>query len=142
MSELKLEPKNPIASFVDTYGDERVIHRPVGRKLAVFNGGDTPILRMNRAVAVLFGQRVHQRRGALKLSQRELCQRAGFVDVNPKQRIHAIETATRLKGVRFGTLYALAHALECEPFDLMPTLQEALDLAGVSPQSIASLNVA
>ncbi len=128
-------PRAPVATFTDEYGDERIIHRPKGRRLSVFNGGDTPTLRMNRAVAVLLGKAVRARRNELGYTARELCMRAGFVDVNPKQRIHHIETAMRGEGVRLGTLYALAHALDCAPVDLLPSVKEAADLAGVAPDA-------
>lgn len=139
---ITLTPIQPVATFVDTYGDERVIHRRNGRSLAVFNGGETPVLRMTRAAAILIGDRVKDRRKALGISQRELCQRAGLIDVNPKQRIHAIENATRLRGIRMGTLYALSYALECEVADLLPSRSEVMALSGVAPRPVAPLEVA
>lgn len=125
------QPKNAVATFVDQYGDEQVIHRPKGRRLSVFKGLNTPAMKLNRAIAVLSGQRIRTRRLELGLSQKQLCQRAGLANVNPKQYIHAIEAATRNNGVRQGTLYALAYALECEPGELLPTKLEAMTLANV-----------
>lgn len=133
------EPVNPVAEFVDNYGETRVIHRKRGRRLSVFNGGDTPVLRMNRAAAILSGGLIKQKRIERGLTARELCLRAGFVDVNPKQRIYALENATREQGVRLGTLYALAHALECDVSDLLPSLPDVLKLAGVRVQELKGL---
>lgn len=123
--DLIYRPRNTVAEFVDKYGERRTIHRPKGRALRVAkNTGDTPTEVFGRAVAILLGQRVKARRLALGLSQRDLCVRAGMADVSPKQRIHAIENATRGQGIRLGTLYVLALALECELENLLPSLSE------------------
>lgn len=135
------QPKNPIATFEDDYGDTKIIHRPKGRRLSVFTGGNTPALRLNRAVAILVGQRVKARRQSLQMTQKQLCLRAGLQNVNPKQYIHAIEAATRMQGVRMGTLFALAHALRCAPGDLLPTVDEACALADVGPGTVSALAV-
>lgn len=129
--DLTLTPKNPIATFIDEYGDERIIHRKQGRRLSVFCGGDTVALTMNRAAAVLIGRRIKEKRLSKSMSQKVLCQRAGLQNVNPKQYICAIESAKRLAGCRTGTLYALAFALECEVSDLMPTVAEIIYFSGI-----------
>lgn len=141
-TSIEKQPDQPIATFIDGYGEERVIHRRNGSGLAVFNGGNTPVLRMTRAAAILIGKRIKARRGELGISQRELCQRAGLTDVNPKQRVHAIENATRMRGLRMGTLYALAYALECDVAALLPPHSEVMALSGVAPRSVAPLEIA
>jgi DNA-binding Xre family transcriptional regulator len=134
-------PHNPVAEFVDEYGDKQTIHRPKGRRLSVFKGMDTPALRLNRAIAVLMGQRIKARRLSLGLSLKEVAYRAGMQSVSPKQYIHRIESPLehRKGTVRFGTLYALAYALECAPTDLMPTPDEVMALAGVAPDDFRAL---
>lgn len=132
---LDLKPKNPIAEFTDEYGDKRIIHRKKGRRLSVFNGGDTVALKMNRACAVIIGKKIKARRTLLMMSQKVLCQKAGLQNVNPKQYIHAIENATRLAGCRTGTLYAIAYALECEVTDLLPSLNEVMKVSDVGPHT-------
>lgn len=139
MEGVRQQPRNPIATFVDNYGEARIIHRLKGRRLSVFNGPGTPVQLMNRATAILMGKRIRARRKALGLSAKELVQRAGFVDVNPKQRVYAIETAGREQGIKLGTLYALAHALECSPCDLLPPLEEVMKAAGVQQTEIRTI---
>lgn len=133
-------PRNPVATFENEYGETEIIHRPKGRALKLYRGLNTPVLRMNRAAATLLGQLVRSRRKALGLSLKQLCLRAGLKDANPKQRIHAIETAMRAEGVRLGTLYALAHALECEVGDLLPAKADVIAAAEVTPQSVETLS--
>lgn len=135
-------PANPIATYTDAYGDERIIHAPAGarsRALRRFNNSDTPVLRMNRAVAILLGHAVRARRLALGMTAKQLCLRCGFANVNPKAAIYEIETAKRASGVRLGTLYALASALDCEPSDLLPTKAAAMEAAGVEAAAVHSL---
>lgn len=128
---LDLKPKNPIASFVDEYGDTRIIHRKQGRRLSVFCGGDTVPLKMNRAAAILIGKNIKQRRLKLSMSQKRLCQIAGFQSVNPKQYISGIENAKRGGGCKTGSLYAIAYALQCEVCDLLPTVSQVLEAANI-----------
>lgn len=139
MTKFAYKPENVITTFVDKYGDTRTIHRPRGSSLRVCNDSDTPVLLMNRAAAYLLGKKVRARRLTLGLTQKQLCELAGFVDVNPKQRIYGIETAKRGGGVRLGTLFALAHALRCEPQDILPTTDEVLSAAGVGEKTKTGL---
>jgi len=131
--DLRYKPRNVIAKFTDKYGEERVVHAPKGgRQVRVANNtGDTVPQMLNRAVAVLTAAKIKARRAELGMSQRELCTRAGLDSVNPKQRIHEIENATRREGLRYGTLYALALAMDCEPSALLPTMAEAKALAHI-----------
>jgi transcriptional regulator with XRE-family HTH domain len=73
------------------------------------------------------------------LTLEELCLRAGLVSATPKSRMWEIENGTRKEGLRFGTLFALAHALGVEASDLLPSVAEALCLADISEQSRTSL---
>lgn len=141
-TDVVFEPRNPVASFVDDHGEQQIIHRPKGRRLSVFRGGNTPALRMNRAAAILMGRKLRARRLKAGLSQTKLSIKAGLKNVNPKQYISALETGWRREGMRFGTLYALAHALDCEIRDLMPSVAEVVALAGVSEETIQTLMVA
>ena len=142
--DIDWKPNRPVAEFVDDYGERRVIHRnkKTSKTLSVFREATTPTLRMNRAVAVLLGQNIRTRRLALNLSPRDLCERAGLIDQNPKQRVHAMESAARREGIRLGTLYALAHALECLPGDLLPPMADVLELAGAERKTVQTIGVA
>lgn len=133
------KPRDPVAKFTDANGDERIIHRPKGRRLSVFNGGNTPVLRMNRAAAILIGRRIRDRRIQLGMSQTKLCLAAGLKNMNPKQYISSLERASRKEGMRFGTLFAMAHAMSCQPADLMPTVAEVIALAGITREQVETL---
>lgn len=133
------QPVNPVATFVDNYGELRVIHRKQGRRLSVFNGGDTPALRMNRAAAILIGKNIKAKRLEHKMSQKLLCQKAGLVNVNPKQCIHSLENAKRQGGSRMGTLYAIAFALECEVSELLPSVEAVLEYAEMDTRKVSVL---
>jgi hypothetical protein len=61
----------------------------------------------------------------------ELALRCGMGSGNPKDRIWALENATRGEGMRMGTLYALALALETEASALMPPVEEVAAAAQV-----------
>lgn len=138
---VEYRPHAPVAEFVDDYGEKQIIHRPRGRRLSVFKGLDTPALRLNRAIASLLGKNLKARRLELGLSLKEVAYRAGMQTVSPKQYIHRMEAplAHRMQVPRMGTLYALAYALECQPSDLLPSPQEVMALAGVSPTDFAAL---
>lgn len=143
-SKVSYEPHNPVASFIDAYGDERVIHRPKGKGLRVYQGLTTVPLKLNRAIASLLGERVRERRLSLGLTLQQVAIRAGMATGgNPKSVMHAIESAgkagRRTEGVRLGTLFALAHALECSPADLLPSMDEAATLAGVADTEFKAL---
>jgi len=147
VSEYK--PRRVVATFIDEYGDEQIIHRPKGgaaSKLRVFRALNTPSLRLNRAVSYLLGDRIKARRLELGLSLKEVAYRAGLQTVSPKQYIHAIETAgkgnNRAEGIRLGTLFALSYALECQPGDLLPPPEDAMALANISPEEYAALSTA
>lgn len=140
------QPRHVVATFVDQYGDQQIIHRPAGgaaSSLRVFRALNTPALRLNRAVAYLLGDRIKSRRLELGLSLKEVAYRAGMQTVSPKQYIHAIETAGKgakaSEGIRLGTLFALSYALECAPSDLLPPMAEAMTLANISPEEFAAL---
>lgn len=135
-------PKKVVATYVDTYGDERIIHSPQGGKaLRVANTSDTPCLRMNRAVGILMGGKIRARRTELGITAKALCERMGLANTNAKQYIYGIETAFRAQGVRLGTLYALADALECEITDLLPAPVDVRAMAGVSRRAVVGLSV-
>jgi DNA-binding Xre family transcriptional regulator len=142
-SPLAHQPVFPVATYTDEYGDTRIIHaeRGKGGKLRRLKGMDTPAGLLNRAIAILLGRRVRERRLHLGLTMPEVAKRAGLASASPKQYIYHIETAHRREGVRLGTLFALAHALECEPADLLPSAAEAMNLASVKPATSDTLAV-
>lgn len=128
--------------FVDQYGENRTIYRQKGNALRVKKRDDTVSHILNRVAAEMMGERIKQKRIERGLTLDELLTKAGLA-AGPgqgKQRMWEIENAGRnrarphsnFQGVRFGTLYALAIALECEAAELMPTAKEVADRAGVA----------
>lgn len=129
--------------FVDQYGDNRTIYRQSGEALRVKKKTDTVSHILNRIAAEMTGDNIRARRIAAGLSLDGLLQKAGLAAGagQGKHRMYEIEKAGRnhktgigrqTNGLRFGTLYALAIALECEPADLLPSAKEVAERAGVA----------
>ena len=132
-------PERVVASYEDQFGDVRLIHRPKGKALRIAKNCNTPALRMNRVAATLIGQKIKQRRLLKGYALEELATLAGLASQTPKQYMWSIEQATRGEGVRTGTLYALAIALDCEVSDLLPSTCEVAAAASVAFQQVVSL---
>ena len=132
---MPLEPEE-IARFIDRYGDERVVRRSKNG-LALKRKQTTPVHALNRAAAILIAERIKEARLHAGFTLEELCLRAGLATVGPKHRMCEIEQGVRAgkasttNGIRLGTLYALAIALEIEPNDLLPTKEEVMAKAGI-----------
>lgn len=121
-----------VAEFVDRYGERRSIRRRKGKGLSVERVRVTPVHALNRAAGVLMGARIRAARERAGLTLEQLCVRAGLIAANPKQRMYEIERGHRQEGVRLGTLYALALALDAPVGDLLPTPEEVQREAGVN----------
>jgi len=135
-------PKNVIAEFVNELGETRIIHRPKGRNvgsLRILKQSDSAAHRLNRAAAVLIGERIRAARIAKGFGLAALAERAGLKGNPAKVYMFSIEKAARREGIRFGTLYALAIALECDISALMPTPEEVRRAANVGFQEVTTL---
>jgi transcriptional regulator with XRE-family HTH domain len=132
MENLMVQHRKIVAEFEDRYGDTRVIHRDQRGALKLANNSSTVALTLNRAAAKLVGQRIRNARIAAGLTLEQLCTRAGLVSGTPKSRMWEIENAIRESGLRIGTLYALAEALNLPAYALLPSNEDVLTLAGVS----------
>jgi DNA-binding Xre family transcriptional regulator len=140
--DTEYRPINPVASFVNDLGETRIIHRPRGKtqaSLRLLKETDTVSHRLNRAAAVLVGQRIKARRIEAGMTLEQLGVRAGLTGNPVKVYVFSIEKAARRQGIRFGTLYAIALALGCSISDLMPTPEEVQAAAGVSLQATLAL---
>lgn len=137
-------------AFVDQYGEERVIYRQRGKALRVKKRQDTLSHVLNRAAAELMGQRIKRMRVAKGYTLDGLLARAGLVAAPGlgKSRMYEIENAGKnhrganAQGIRFGTLYALAMALECEVAELLPSAAEIARHAGVGLATPKEVRVA
>lgn len=129
-----------LAKFKNRYGEEKIIH--ITRSgLRVKRNESTVVLTLNAKVAELMSARIKARRKKLGLTLEELCTRAGIATTTPKSRMWEIENGVAKGGLRFGTLYALAIALECKPGDLMPSVDEVLGGANVQSVSETTLKL-
>lgn len=130
-----------LATYEDKYGEERVIHK-TRHGLRVKRDSQTPILQMNPVIAAMVGRRIRKFRLERCLTLTELATRCGMVGGHPKERIWAYENATRGEGMRLGTLYAFAMALDVGVKDLLPSVSEVRDAADVHGVDTPQLTVA
>lgn len=121
---------NIVATFQDRYGDDRHIHA-TRNGLTVKRRGDTPCQVLSKVISGYFGERVRAIRQSKEMSAAELCLRAGLGGTG-KQRVYEIEKNKRSIGVRLGTVYQIAMALDVEMSDLLPTAGMVRQLAKVS----------
>lgn len=133
------EERNParrtirtIGIFTDEYGEERVVRRLRKGKVAVARQRTRPAIALTKSIGEYVGQRVREERLKRHLTANDLAEMAGLT--GGKQRIFWIENCMD-NGVRIGTVYALAYALDLQPQDLLPPLDWALEAAGVVNES-------
>lgn len=121
--------------FEDEYGEQRVLRRRVskagnGAAFSVKRTTVTPILALNTEVSRAVGKRIRALRLARGLTLVELANLIGMGTGNPKNRMWQIEnpgmrtTGETYGGMRLGTLYAIAIALDADVADLMPSVSE------------------
>ena len=142
MIDTSFSPRNVVTTFENEFGDTKIIHRPKGSAMKIYKGGKTPVLAVNRAISVLMGRRIRARREALGMTMEQLGIAAGLMSQTPKQYIYSMEKSVRKEGVRLGTLFLLAKALGCSPADLLPSIDESMDAAGVSIATVSRMVVA
>lgn len=136
--------------FIDQYGDERTIYRQKGNALRVKKRQDSISHVLNRAAAELTGLRIKEMRIERGFTLEGLLHRAGLAAgaSQGKARMYEIENAGKnhrganAQGVRFGTLYAIAIALECDVSELLPSTEAIARHAGVALVSPAEMRVA
>lgn len=128
----------PVAEFTDKYGETKIIHRDKNG-LRVKRECKTPILRFNQAISRQVGAKVKARRIACGMTLEQLATKCGITSGHPKNRMWEIENALRGQGMRMGTLFALAWALDCEVGDLLPSVADALANSEIEPKAVCLL---
>lgn len=121
-----------VAVIEDRYGEKRNIgyqRRNPGR-LKVLYQNITPSLKLSRAAGQLIGDKIRFERKLAGLTLAELAIKAGLKGT-PKVRMYEIEKHIRPTGVKIGTLYALAMALNIPIQRLMPPADEVAAYAGM-----------
>src|SRR3990167_2099785 len=116
--------------FKDKFGEERTLHSTLNG-FRIKNRVSTVVLTLNPIAGSLVGQRIKKAREAQHLTLEQLCLKTGLVAVLPKTRMWEIENNVKAQGIRFGTLYAIALALDVEATSLMPSVEEVKELSGL-----------
>lgn len=122
--------KKVVAEFEDKFGEKRQIHH-TQHGLRVKQKRVTLIHGLNPIIAKITGERIRKYRERAGLTMKELCIKAGIESATPKNRMWELEKGVRGHGMRFGTLYAIAMALEVEPWVLLPTIKELKEIADI-----------
>lgn len=113
-----------VAKFIDQYGEERIIYRKKGmRDLSIKNNTSTRLLTMNRVISRIIGINVNKFRTKNSMSMSQLGKLLGM-NASPKQRVYEIEKSNRKQGVRLGTLFLLAEALNVDITDILPSMDD------------------
>lgn len=127
-----------MAEFVDRWGDKQVIHRDKGGILKIRRNAPTVVLAMTKTVGAYAGERIREERIKAGLTGLGLAERSGLK--GGKEAIYAIENALNT-GVRLGTLYAIAAALNVSPFSLLPPVSLVIEQAGIQMRATDKLAV-
>jgi len=128
-----------IATFENRFGETKVI-RLTRSGLRVQNNQSTAVLELNRRIAGLLAANIKARRVELGMTLEQVCVASGLVSPTPKSRMWEIENNLAGNGLRLGTVYALAIALQTTPDALLPTLDEVM--AGGSVQQVSETRLA
>lgn len=114
---------NIVATFTDKFGDERKIHA-TRQGLTVKRRTDTNCQILSKAISGYVGERIRAIRQKKEMTMEELGLRAGLTAGNHlKNRVFEIEHNYRSIGIRFGTVYQIAIALEVEITELLPSIE-------------------
>lgn len=98
--------------------------------------------RLSKAISGYIGQQIATYRTARGMTMDDLGRRAGLTTGrNFKQRVYEIEHNLRSVGIRFGTVYQIAIALEVDARDLMPSVKDAQAMTGIklAPSEVVSM---
>ena len=127
-----------VVEFENKYGEKRVIHK-TRNGLRVKQSGQSVALTLGHVIQPIVSAKIRAKRIERGLTLNELGRLSGVAPVNGKHRMYAIENPPNRSndgGIRFGTLYAIAIALDVPPSDLLPTLDEVKAMApGVKVRS-------
>lgn len=108
--------------------------------MTVKRRGDTHCQVLGKVISTYVGERIRAIRQQKEMSMEELGLRAGLTTgSNLKQRVYAIEHNLRDCGMRFGTLYQIAIALEVEITELMPSTETIKAMTGARLMNAAVL---
>lgn len=97
----------------------------------------TDAIRLNQLIAPLLAARIKMERKARGWTLVQFAERLGWTEGNPKERVWAIENATRGQGIRLGTIFLIGRTLGIPWRDLLPddAAVEAAFTAKESPKA-------
>lgn len=131
---------NIVATYTDRFGDERKIHS-TRHGLTLKRRNDTNNQVLSTAISGYIGERIRAIRQHKNITMEALGFRAGLTTGNNlKQRVYEIEHNLRSTGIRFGTVYQIAIALEIEIAELMPTTEAVKQMTGAKLSDIKMLS--
>ncbi len=132
---------NIVATYQDRFGEERKIHA-TRHGLTVKRKTDTNCQILSKAISGYIGKRIREIRTFKEMTMEELGIRAGLTaGGHIKNRVYEIEHNYRSIGIRFGTVYQIAMALEVEVSELMPTVEAVKAMSGarlINIQTVSS----
>ncbi len=132
---------NIVATFTDRFGEERKIHA-TRHGLTLKRREETSCQVLSKAISGYFGERVRAIRQSKDMTMQELAIKASLsTGGNAKDRVYAIEKNMRGCGVRFGTVYQIAMALEVEIVDLLPTTETVRQMTGVKLNQFNAVSI-
>jgi hypothetical protein len=127
-----------IAEFTDRFGEPQVVHRGTSGNLSIRRKSPTVVLAMTKTVGRYVGERVRDERLKVGFTMEHLAERASLK--GGKSAVYGIEQSLGT-GVRLGTLYAIAAALNISPFSLLPPVAMVMSEARVSMTAAEKLAV-
>lgn len=149
---MNLKKGKEVARFTDKYGEERIIQYNQNCDLVIKNSPNTVFRELSIAVAPFIAERIKEERIKKGMTLKELGEASGFGWANPKQRMYEIENAAKHQksrkknpagngyGIKIGTLYSIAYALNVEPYELIPPLKKLNGVFGKYKRTIKALS--
>lgn len=129
---------NIVATFTDRFGDERKIHA-TRHGMTVKRRADTHCQVLGKAISGYVGERIRAIRQRKEMTLEELGLRAGLTTgSNLKQRVFELEH-NRGGGMRLGTIYQMAIALDVEITELMPSTEIVKQMTGAKLENASIL---
>lgn len=122
--------------FVNENGELKTLHwSRNNNKFVIKHEPRTLPTVLTHAVNELIGPILRTKRQELGLSMGQVGTRAGLMRDTKyaKHRMYEIEKGSKFRksqGIKIGTLYAIAHAMKIEPAELLPKLEDVLNLSG------------
>jgi hypothetical protein len=127
-----------VVEFMDRFGENQTIHRDKGGTLKIRRKSPTVVLAMTAAIGRHVGERIREERLKADMTMEQLAAKSGLK--GGKQAIYHAETAMDT-GVRIGTVYAIAAALNISPFSLLPPVDVVVRESSVRMEQRESLAV-